>query len=169
MGSINNLLIQELVEDCQRKKDSYCLLREIVKASNIDIEDYLNEESHNEIGLIFEKNKLIEDILEDYCPGKDINCEFKAIVIKLGLDTKSIKQMKCIETYKYNENKRRNINMNWDDGFKEWVERGFAADFNKLYDKKDEAGKEIKSRDLYVSITGDKDAIINDKRGNNIH
>jgi hypothetical protein len=159
MGSLNTLRIEDLVEYCQREKGKYCILREIVKKSKIDPSDYLNEESHQELGLIFEKNEIIEDILEDYCPGKEehINCEFKAVVLKLGLDTKSLKQIKCIEKYKYNENRRRRINMDWDDGFKEWVERGFATDFNKLYDKKDEAGKEIRSRDLYISITGDKE------------
>jgi hypothetical protein len=155
MGSINARLIEELVEDCQKQK--YCLFKELVKASGRNPEDYINEEFHIERGLIFERSKAIEELIEEYCPEKEVNCEYRASILKSGMDIKSLKQFKCLEIYKYLESKRKGTDLGWQNAFIDWVEKGFAEKFNDLYDKKDEKGKERPTRKLYITITGDKE------------
>ena len=106
-----------------KNKGSYCFLKEIA--------------SHNEIGRL--KLRELRCYETDTCP-------IKYIIIRKGLSKRTIKELRCIEKYKYIKSEEAGRDVGWDGAIMSWRDEGLAKTFDEVYDEKlnrDELWKRI--------------------------
>ncbi len=93
------------------------------------------------------KTKLARKICE-VCQCGEKYCLLKEIILSSHDDNyiRMLCQLKCLEIYKWDESKRLNKEVTWDDAHLNWVAKGYAKNFSELYDE------DIKAEKLYAKI-----------------
>jgi len=94
---------------------------------------------------------LVNELCE-HCP-EDHYCILKELCVQCALlDDRFMIQMKCIEIFKYEEGKRQQKHIDWNEASFLWVDRGYAKRFAEVYDEIVQSGKDIHLRPTYRTV-----------------
>ncbi len=95
--------------------------KEIVKLNLIEINKQENMERH----------ELMKDMRED-CKCRSFDyCPLEGIIIA---DSRTLEQYKLVERYRQKIFKKTGINMNLNESFIDWVDKGYAKKFADIYE-----------------------------------
>jgi len=111
-----------------------CILREILP--NNVLRDSL------ESNILNNEHNIGSGTLDDVCDCKSTNCIYKDIANK-KFSRRQLEQIKCISEYKEIYNLET-----MDDAAMEWVNNGYASEFNRVYSIKKNNNEIIRHSDL---------------------
>jgi len=76
-------------------------------------------------------NRIIDEACNETCHEY---CFLKKLVQSLHPAADLVIQLKCVELFKWDLNKTNDVEMEWNDAFAIWVEKGYASTFRAVYD-----------------------------------
>jgi hypothetical protein len=97
--------------------------------------------------VIDDAREVLNEMREECeCQGKYCPLEFLVMLILTDprLDAQRIlEQHKCVEKFKYEESEKVRRDIGWEEAYKLWADRGYAARFDKIYKEGMHHPKEI--------------------------
>jgi len=89
--------------------------------------------------------ELLEDVCCEYCKPNHY-CILKEFLISAHPSPRLIAQLKLIDKYKFEQSKKEDKDIGWNESLDRWVKNGHAKRFADFYDEK------IKTGTLYKKI-----------------
>ena len=96
--------------------------------------------------------EVLEDICSEECDGR--YCILKEFLKHSGFNERQLKQIKCVEKFKYELGVREKRPFEWEEAWDCWVKDGYAARFSRAYSP-NIGYKEIYKR-IFIDKTEDK-------------
>ena len=93
-------------------------------------------------------NRTHREIIEDISEGCGDYCILKEILLRIGLEDRTLEQIKCIEMFKYEGSSIEGRDIGWDNASKLWEEEGYAEKFSKFYENG------MRHNELYALVIG---------------
>ena len=75
--------------------------------------------------------KKIDEVVKPYCQNEW--CLLKEMLCCSHTDPRLYSQLKCVEIFKFDEGKRLNKDIGWNEAHMEWVVNGYAKAFADFY------------------------------------
>ena len=80
-----------------------------------------------------ENNRTHKEVVEDICDNCHKDCTLKEIILDVGLDDRTLEQIKCIETFGNELSDEVGGYVGMGEASKLWVERGYADRFAEVF------------------------------------
>ena len=77
--------------------------------------------------------KLLEQCTGECCKKGEYCFLKELLIVTHKYDHRTIFQIKLVEIYKFNESKKADVDIGWEEALKRWVENGYAAKFAEFY------------------------------------
>lgn len=94
--------------------------------------------------------KAVNEICCAECKGENRWCLLKEVIISSHDDeyVRFLKQLKCLEIFKYHESEKAGKDIGWEQAWLSWVDVGHAKKFGDMY------APEMDAVSLYYKIIG---------------
>lgn len=77
--------------------------------------------------------QILDELVCEYCPNE--YCFLKKFVGSLHPEPIVLVQLKCLEKFKWEESRRENNDIGWNEAGMRWATQGYAAAFRKVFDE----------------------------------